>query len=33
MTNWELFQVITVTIMLVATIYLTKKDKKVHRNH
>jgi hypothetical protein len=26
MTNWEIFEVVTVTIMLIATIYLTKKQ-------
>ena len=31
MTYWEMFQVVAVTIMLIATIYLTRK-RKVHHS-
>ena len=28
MTNWELFQMVAVTLLLVAVIYINKSDKK-----
>ena len=33
MTYWELFQLIAITIIFIATLYIIKKDKKVNHSH
>jgi len=35
MTNWEIFQMVAITVLFFATLYVTNKDtkQKGHHNH